>query len=391
MKELFSRRVLGIEEPPTMVFRELAARLAGEGHQVVSMVGGEPDFNTPRPIIEAAYKAMIDGHTRYINPPGLPELRARIARKLREENGIQATPDEVIVTASGKYAIYIALCAILNEGDEVMLLEPAWVSYKPQIELCGGRPVSVPLDFSDNYAITKEKLEAHVGERTKAIVLNFPNNPTGRVLTREEADVVADFTLKHDILIISDEIYEKIIYDGRKHISPGANEAIKDRVITINGFSKAFAMCGWRLGYVAANREIAKQIIKVQSQVITCPASFSQYAAVVAFDCVDEVAAMAKSYWERRDAIVEGLGKVNGVTCRKPEGAFYVIPQIEHEDMKAWDLSMFLLKEARVGTTPGDSFGYGMERCVRMSFACSMDEINAAVANIAAVLGRKQS
>ena len=288
--EQFNRNITGLTPSASIEFMAKAKALQAQGLDVINLAGGEPDFDTPAPIIEEACRQMRSGFTHYTVGQGLPELRARIARKLLEENAAPYDADEIIVTPGGKNAIYLAISTLLNPGDEVLYLDPAWVSYVPMIEAAGGKAVPVVLRYENSYRIEADALEAAVTARTKLLIVNYPNNPTGKVLTRPEAEILEQFLLNHpDVILLSDEIYERIVFDGNTTVSPASFPTIRDRVITVNGFSKSVAMTGWRLGYLAAPRPIAKQIYKLYQHSITCVSGFIQKAAVVALDCTAEI------------------------------------------------------------------------------------------------------
>ncbi|NMM62419.1 pyridoxal phosphate-dependent aminotransferase [Clostridium sp. P21] len=387
MRDFISSRVRNLEPSPTVGLMSLVKKLKSEGHDIINLAGGEPNFNTPDRIIEQAYKDMKAGFTSYVQSTGIPALRKKIAEKLKRENNIEVDAEKgIIVTASAKLALYISLFTLLEEGDEALYLEPAYVSYRPMIEMTGAKAVGVPLDYSDNYKITEEKLLKYVTPKTKILLICSPNNPTGRVNTEEELEILVKFAKEHDILIFSDEIYERIIFDNNKHISPASYKEIKDRVITLNGFSKAYAMAGWRLGYVAAAPELIKEMTKVQQHLINCATSFVQSAAVVAFDCEDEVLKMASEYETRRNYFVKALNEIPGVECRYPEGAFYVMVRIDYKGMDSFKLSSYILENAKVAAAPGEAFGRGGEKCIRMPFATSMENLEEVVKRLKKVI-----
>jgi len=376
----------GLKPSASIAMMDKARMLKAQGVNVISMAGGEPDFDTPAPIQEACFKAIRDGRTHYTMGRGIVPLRERICRKLQEENGISCTPDNVLLTPGGKYAILLAVNTFVNPGDEVMILDPSWVSYAPIAVMCGGVPVNVPLSFEDNYTIRRETLEAYVTPKTKILILNSPNNPTGRVMTKEEADEIAAFLADHDILLISDEVYEKIIFDGRKHISLGSYPEIADKVITVNSFSKSVAMTGWRVGYLCAEKSLVNAIYLYYQHALSCISEFSQIAAITALDCTEEMELMRQSYERRRALLCDALADIPGVNCLKPEGAFYAWAKIEKDGMDDVQISEYLLDKARVVTVAGSGYGLGSECCVRMCFAISDEEIIEATKRLHAVL-----
>src|SRR6185437_3191884 len=247
---------------------------------VVDLGGGEPDFATPEWICRAAADAMLAGDTHYVASAGTPQLRQAIARKLKDDNGIEVEPGAIIVTPGAKSALFSSVLALVQPGDDVLMFDPGWVSYEPMASVAGANCVHIALDPSDNYRITRDVILEHLTPAARLLILNTPNNPTGRIATREELDAIASIAIEHDLIVISDEIYEKITYDGRQHLSTAALPGMAERTLTINGFSKAYAMTGWRLGYVAGPIEIIKQIAKIHSHSITCASSFSQAGAV---------------------------------------------------------------------------------------------------------------
>lgn len=380
MEKYYSKKVEVIKSSPLVALVDKGKKMEDDGIDVLSFAGGEPDFDTPDMINWTAINSLTKGDTHYVASAGLPALRQRIAKKLLEENQIDVDwKTQIIVTPGGKTALFLALSAILDPMDEVFIFEPAWVSYRQLINWNGAVPVSVPLDYEDNYHITREKLEKYYTPKTKAMVLNSPNNPTGRVLAQDEIDAIADFVEEHKVLVIADEIYEKIIYDGKKNTSLGSVERIKEYVVTVNGLSKGYAMTGWRVGYVAAHPDLIKQMLKIVSNVYTCVPSFVQTASVKAFDCEDDVERMRVEYEKRRNYIVNALNEMPGVSCRMPEGAFYIMPKIEKDGLDSWGIADLILEKCNVVVAPGDVFGAGGENCIRMSYATSMENLGDAV------------
>jgi len=383
-----SRRVVGVQPSATVAVSDKARAMAAQGLDVINLGGGDPDFDTPLHIVDAALEALRQGHTHYVSSAGLRGLRAAIADKLREENGLEFDPDaEIIVTPGAKLALFAAIMATVEEGDEVLILDPAWVSYVPCVQLAGGVPVHVPLSAEDGFRVTDAKLRGKLTPRSKLLIVNSPNNPTGRVLTREELEIIAKVALENDLLVLSDEIYEKILYDGHQHISIGSLPGMLDRTIVINGFSKAYAMTGWRLGYVAAKGLLAKEILKVQQHSVTCAGSFTQYAGIAALTGPQyAVFQMVEEYRRRRDLITEGLNSLPGISCHQPEGTFYAFPDVSATGMSSMEFADMLLSEARVAVTPGVAFGDSGEGHVRISFANSTELIEKAIERMGEVL-----
>lgn len=361
---------------PTVKLLSKGLEMKRQGLDVLILSGGEPDFNTPERIKAEGIKAIQNNMTHYTPAAGLMELREAISRKLLKENGIIADPKtQIIVTPSGKLALYQALVSFLEPGDEAMLLEPNWVSYKEIVKMTGATCVSVPLRHEDNFRITRDILESKLTDKSKMVIICNPCNPTGRVFTEEEIQTLADFVDEHDLLLVADEIYEKLVYDGHRHISVGAIEKVKDRVITLNGFSKGYAMTGWRLGYSVASASLTKVMMKMQESTVTTSAAMVQKAAVVAFDCEDDVQYMVADYKRRRDFIVNSLNEIPCIHCPMPEGAFYIFPKIDYKGMNSFELCDYILEKANVLVAPGDVFGEGGEKCIRIAYPASMETL----------------
>ena len=388
LKHRASKRVVGVQPSATVAVSDKARAMAAQGLDVINLGGGEPDFDTPPHIVDAALEAIRQGHTHYVSSAGLRELRAAIADKLREENGLEFDPDaEIIVTPGAKLALFAAIMATVDEGDEVLILDPAWVSYVPCVQLAGGVAVHVPLSTEDGFRVTDAKLRQKLTPRSKLLVVNSPSNPTGRVFTRQELETIAKVALENDLLVLSDEIYEKILYDGHEHISIGSLPDMLDRTIVINGFSKAYAMTGWRLGYVAVKGPLAKEMLKVQQHSATCASSFTQYAGIAALaGPQDAVSLMVEEYRRRRDLITEGLNSLPGISCHQPEGAFYAFPNVSATGMSSMEFADMLLSKAKVAVTPGVAFGDSGEGHVRISFANSTQLIEKAIERMREVL-----
>lgn len=380
----FSRKIGALAGSSTVAISDRARQLQQQGVNVVNLGGGDPDFDTPVHIADAGVNAIRSGQTHYVASQGIPALRQAVAEKLLRENGLSYDPaKEIIATASGKLALYIALESLLDPDDEVLYLEPAWVSYRPLITLVGGRPVAVPLSPSENFAVRAEQLEKKVTPRTKAILINSPNNPTGRVLTEQELQAIRDVAVKHDLWVVGDEIYEHLVYDERRHTSIATLPDMRERTVVVNGMSKAYAMTGWRLGYLAAPAALTEQILKVQQHVVTCATSFGQIAAAEALqgpqDCVET---MRQEYDRRRRRISEALNAIPGVRCPMPEGAFYLFPEIDYKGYDSWQLAEYLISEAHVAVTPGQAFGESARKNIRLTYATSMENLTEAVERI---------
>ncbi|MCS7476896.1 pyridoxal phosphate-dependent aminotransferase [Umezawaea endophytica] len=360
---------------PTVALLDEVERQKAAGVEVINLSGGEPDFPTPEHVVRPTVAALEAGFTHYTSSRGLPELREAIAGKLLADNGITADPaTDIIVTPSAKHGMFIALAGVIGPGDEVLVPSPAWVSYAPMIRLLGGRPVDVPLDPGDRFAITEERLAAAITPRTRAVLVNSPNNPTGRMLTRAEADAVLRVADRNDLTILTDEIYEHIRYRDRPHLSLAALPGGRGRTITVNGFSKSHAMTGWRLGYVVGPPAVMNDVLKVQEHTVGCASSFVQRGALGAFtpESRASVEEMVASYDARREYVVDALNRIPGLVCPDPEGAFYVLPDLSRFGFgSAQEAGAWLLEHSGVVVTPGNAFGPTAEHHVRLSFATS--------------------
>ena len=386
---VFNENLTSMKPSASMKFMKKAADMKAAGVDVMNLSGGEPDFDTPAKITCAGIKALTGGDTHYRVGQGLPALRARIAKKLKEENGISLEDNEILVTPGGKTAIYLSVRALVNKGDEVIILNPAWVSYEPIVIASAGTPVNVELKYEQNYEITMEALESATTAKTKMLIINYPNNPTGRILSEKEAKVIVEWMKKHeDVVVLSDEVYECILFDNNKNISLAKYAEIADRVITVNSFSKSVAMTGWRIGYVAAPRYMIEKIYKIYQHSLTCMSGFIQQAATVALDCKEEIEEMRKSYEMRRDIFIDGLNKIPGVHAEKPQGAFYAWVKIDKKGMDSFQICDYLIEEAKVVGVPGDSYGFGGDKCIRFSFATDLNDLKETVKRIEAALAK---
>jgi aspartate aminotransferase len=361
--------------------------LKAAGHDIVNLAGGEPDFDTPAHIQEAAFQAIRGGDTHYPPSFGTPALLEAIAAKLERENGVTVKPDQILATPGAKWAIYAGLGALLNPGDEVLILDPAWVSYAPMVQLNGGVPVQVPLPAADNFTITEAQLRTYVTERTKLIMITPPNNPTGRVMSDAELAAVAAVVREFDLYVMSDEIYEHILYDGFRHTSIATLPGMAERTLIINGFSKAYAMTGWRLGWLAAPPPVAKLARTFQTQSITSAASFTMAAGVAALngpqDCVKE---MTAAYAHRRNFLLDALDEIPGIESSPIEGAFYLFARFTNTEQDSLAIAQTLLEDGLIASTPGSAFGPAGEGHVRFSFAASMTELEKTVERLARIV-----
>lgn len=377
-----SEKILNLPESETLRISAIAKNMKAQGIDVVSLSAGEPDFPTPEHIKEAAIQAIRENFTKYTQNQGIPELINAIIEKFRRDNNIEYKPSEILVSNGAKQSIFNALQAICNPGDEVLIIAPYWVSYPPMVALVGAKPVILKTDISTNFKITADQLRDAITPRTKALIFNTPSNPTGTVYTEDEIKKIAEVVYEKNIFVISDEIYEKIIYDG-KHFSIASIKELRDLVITVNGVSKAYAMTGWRIGYMGANEEVVKLANKVQGQVTSNASSISQKAALAALTGTQEpVRKMVNEFKIRRDFLCSELKQIPGVEVFVPSGAFYVFPKVSayygrkyngFEVKNSNDFCEFLLKEEKLAIVPGDAFG--MDECVRISYAASMEEI----------------
>ncbi|MAS33306.1 MAG: aspartate aminotransferase [Anaerolineaceae bacterium] len=386
MKEL-SRLLGSVPGSVTMAVNDKAKALQAAGKDVIALAGGDPDFDTPEHIIQAAFAAIEDGATHYPPTKGTPAALEAIANKTARENGIQVdAKTQILITPGAKWAIYLALAAITNPGDEIIYLEPVWVSYPPMITLAGGTPVPVSLSPADNFTVTAEQLRAHVTPNTKAIMVNSPCNPTGRVLTEAEVQAVVEVATENDLFVIADEIYEHLIFDGRSNISIASLPGMAERTITVNGLSKAYAMTGWRLGWLVASPDIIKLAGKLSSQTVSSAATFTMAATAAALngpqDCVAD---MRDAYQKRRDFMVKALNEIEGVHCRSIEGAFYLFPSFPGSSKNSLELADALLDKAGIAGTPGIGFGAAGEGHVRFSIATAMSDLEKAVERLAKV------
>jgi aspartate aminotransferase len=395
-----SNRLNRLAPSATLAMSQKSSEMKASGIDVINMSVGEPDFNTPDNIKEAAKKAIDDNWSRYSPVPGYPDLRKAIVAKLKNENNLDYSINEVLVSNGAKQSVCNTIMALVNDGDEVIIPAPYWVSYPQMVKLAGGEPVIVNAGFEQNFKMTPEQLEAAITPKTRMLILCSPSNPTGSVYSKEELRGLADVILKHeDLFVLADEIYEHINYIG-KHESIAQFDGMKERSIIVNGVSKAYAMTGWRIGYIAAPEWIVKGCNKLQGQYTSGPCSVSQKAAEAAYTldqgCVEE---MRQAFERRRDLIVELASKIPGLEVNKPEGAFYLFPKCSSFYGKSFkdgdvvktienstDLAMYLLEVGHVATVGGDAFGD--PDCFRMSYATSDDNIREAISRIGNALAR---
>ena len=391
-----SDRVLNMQESATLKMAGLARALRAEGKNVINLSLGEPDFDTPEHIKEAAKKALDDGFTKYTPVPGLPELRQAISDKFKRDNDLDYSPDQIVVSNGAKQSLANLSLALLNPGDEVVILAPYWVSYYEIVKLSGAKPVVVSTDISTNFKTGPEQLREALTDRTRLILFSSPCNPTGSVYTKEELENMMEVIReREEIMVIADEIYEYINFE-EKHFSVGAISFLKDRAITVNGFSKGFAMTGWRLGYIGAPEWVAKACIKIQGQVTSGANAFAQKAAAYALDAGLESSIMMKeAYAKRKVLIMDLLNNIDGMKVNDPAGAFYIFPDISAFIGKSADgftinndvdFCTYILNEAHVAIVPGSAFG--CDGCIRISYAASDEEIKEACHRIKTYLDK---
>ncbi|AQR97043.1 pyridoxal phosphate-dependent aminotransferase [Clostridium saccharoperbutylacetonicum] len=392
-----SKKAWDITPSITLAITAKANELKSQGIDVVSFGAGEPDFNTPQNIIQAAIDAMNNGKTKYTPAGGMLELKETICDKFKKDNNLEYKPSQIIISTGAKQCLANALMAVLNPEDEVLLPVPYWVSYPELVKLADGVPVFVETSKESNYKYTRADLEKAVTNQTKAIIINSPNNPTGTIYNEEELLEIANFAKEHNLLIISDEIYEKLIYDGEKHISIAAlNEDAYERTIVINGVSKAYAMTGWRLGYAAASKKIIKLMTSLQSHMTSNVNTITQYATIEALNGpVEDLNNMVKEFENRRNFMIYKLEKLNEISIIRPSGAFYIMVSIaaylnttfrDQEINNSVDFARVLLEEEKVAVVPGA--GFGADEYIRLSYATSMDVIENGIDRISIFLSK---
>ncbi len=379
-----SKRLQSIKPSPTLAIDAKAKALKAKGVDIISFGTGEPDFDTPQNIKDAAINAINSGFTKYCPVSGTPDLKDAIIKKFKEDNNLEYTREEVMVSCGGKHSLFNLFQTIFDEGDEVIIPAPYWVSYPDMAVLAGAVPVFITTSDKNHFKVKPTEIEKVITKKTKAFILNSPSNPTGNTYTKEELEEIADICIKNNLLIISDEIYEKLVYDNFKFFSIAqVSKEVKEHTVVVNGVSKAFAMTGWRIGYAAGPKEIITAMSKMQSQSTSCPTSISLKAATEALNgdksCLET---MRVEFEKRRNYIVDRLNKINGITCLKPEGAFYVFPNISNLLEKTYngklintdiELADYLLEEAKIAVVPGSAFG--AKGFIRFSYATSMEKI----------------
>jgi aspartate aminotransferase len=382
-----ANRVLNLSPSSTLAITARAKALRAEGHDVIGLGAGEPDFNTPEHILEAAWRAMKEGHTKYTPAAGILPLRQAIQEKLKQDNNLSYSVDQIVACCGAKHALYNIFQVLINKGDEVIIPTPYWVSYPEQVKLAEGVPVFVEGKEENQFKITPEQLEQVITSRSKAIIINSPSNPTGSLYSKTELAALAEVCLKHNLFIISDEIYEKLIYGDAEHFSIASlSEELLKKTFVVNGVSKPYSMTGWRIGYVAGPQPYMKAIDDLASHSTSNPTSIAQYAALAALEGTQEpLVEMKKAFKQRRDRVYDSLVKMPGVSCVMPQGAFYLFPNVRQVVEKspyqsADEWAEALLEKEKVALVPGS--GFGAPDNVRISYATSLEALEEAMNRI---------
>lgn len=392
----YSKVVSGITESKTLQVTSLIKKLKAQGENVITFSAGEPDFPTPDYIKEAAIKAIQNEVTKYTNAEGSPELVNAICAKFESENGLKYEPSEIVVSSGAKHSIYNALRALCNEGDEVIIQAPFWVSYPEMIKLAGGVPVIIDTTVENDFKITPEQLSKAITPKTKVFLFNSPSNPTGAVYSESEIRSLAEVLKTKEIAVVTDEIYEKLVYDNVKHFSIGVIDYMRDKTVTVNGMSKAFSMTGWRIGYIGANKTLAKIIKNFQSHAVSHPCTISMAASVAALNGGKElIEKMRQSFEQRRNFSVDALREIPGLKVFKPQGAFYLFFDVssyygkkkgDYEIKDSTSFCNYVLSEGKIGLVPGEAFGD--DKCVRMSFAYSEADLKEGIQRLKDALSK---
>lgn len=394
---MLSERVKKIKPSPTLAMDARAKAMKAQGIDIVNFGVGEPDFDTPEHVKEAAIKAIRDGFTKYTPVGGIDELKEAIVEKFKNDNNLEYSKDEILVSCGAKHSLYNVAQALYGAGDEVIIPSPYWVSYPDQVLLNDAVPVFVKTYEEDSFMLRPDVLESKITKKTKAIILNSPSNPTGLTYDKKTLEAIAEIAVRHGIYVVSDEIYEKLVYDGVEHISIASlDKEIRDRTIVINGLSKSHAMTGWRIGFAAGPRDIIKAMTNIQSQSTSNPTSIAQKAAVAALTGPqDFISVMHAEFDKRRKFLVDGLNSIDGVRCLKPTGAFYVFPNVsrfygrkagQRQINSSLDIAMYLLEDSNVALVHGDAFGD--DSYIRISYATSMENIKKGLERIREALSR---
>lgn len=383
MEYPFAERLQHVTASATVSLAEKAKALKDAGEDVIDLTIGEPDFPTPPHIVAAAHRAMLKGYTKYTNSRGIPELRKAISEKLEKDYQLRYSPaQEILVTPGGKQGIFYAALTFINPGDEVMCLEPCWVGYESCISVVGGKYVGVVTRQDEQYAVTEKAITERLSPRTRMIIINSPSNPTGKVLTKQEIQIISQVCIDRNLILVSDDIYEKIIFDGHEFFSAATLPKMRERTIILNGFSKAYSMTGWRLAYLAADKKIIGEMNKLQQLSATCSSSVSQWGGVEALTGLQySVKRMTQAYQARRDLVFKGFNTAK-LSCFKAQGAFYAFVNIRKLGMTSNQACEHLLEKCRIVAVPGDAFGAAGEGYVRISFGTSDKNLKKAINNL---------
>lgn len=391
---MLADRVSALTPSTTLAITAKAKEMKSQGIDVIGLGAGEPDFNTPEHIINAAYASMTEGHTKYTPSGGMAKLKEAIIHKFETDQKLTYKPSEIIVTSGAKHALYTLFQVLLNENDEVIIPTPYWVSYPEQVKLAGGTPIIVEGKEENEYKITPQQLKETIAPKTKAVILNTPSNPTGMLYSHEELQAIGEVCLENDILIVSDEIYEKLVYDGNSHTSIAElSPELKEQTIVINGVSKSHSMTGWRIGYAAGNETIIKAMTNLASHSTSNPTTTSQYGTVAAYlGDQQPVEEMRQAFEERLNIVFDKLNSIPGFHCLKPQGAFYLFPNVSEAAKKAGynnvdEFTKALLEEAKVAVIPGS--GFGSDNNIRLSYATSLDALEKAIERMHEFVVRK--
>jgi len=383
LTQVFAKRMDGLGTETAFEVLAKAKALEKQGRSIIHLEIGEPDFDTPSNIKEAAVKAMKAGYTHYVPAAGIPELRAAIAEYLSKSRGINVDPDEVVVTPGAKPIIFFSILALVESGDEVLYPNPGFPIYESMVNFVGAKPVPMPLKEENDFAINNDDTADKITKKTKMIILNSPENPTGGVLTKENLEVIADrIKGRDDVLVLTDEVYNESVYEG-KHLSIASLPEMKDKTILLDGFSKTYAMTGWRLGYAAMRKDLAQKVAQLMINSNSCTCAFTQMAGVEALrGPQDEAKRFVEEFRRRREVIVDGLNKIKGITCKKPRGAFYVFPNVNSFGIEEKKIADHILQDAGVAVLSGTAFGSYGEGYLRLSFANSVENIKKAMERI---------
>ncbi|ARF18638.1 pyridoxal phosphate-dependent aminotransferase [Sporosarcina ureae] len=387
MKKQLASRVNTLSPSTTLAITAKAKEMKVAGIDVIGLGAGEPDYNTPKNILEAAYQSMKDGKTKYTPAGGLPQLKDAVIDKLKRDQGLDYTRKEVLVGIGAKHVLYTLFQVLLNKGDEVIIPSPFWVSYPEQVKLAEGTPVFVEGTAAEQFKVSAKQIKEAITDQTKAVIINSPGNPTGMIYSKEELTAIADVCREKDVWIISDEIYEKLVYDGKEHVSIAQlSDDAKDRTFIINGVSKSHSMTGWRIGYIAGDEEVVSAMTNLASHSTSNPTTTSQYAAIEAYNGPqDTVEVMRKDFESRLNQAYPKLAAIPGFDVLKPQGAFYLLPDVQEAVKKTGyanvdDFAQALLTEAKVAVIPGT--GFGSDTTIRLSYATSIDQLEEGIARI---------